>query len=186
MARLMLGCRAVVVLALAGSAAAGCTGHDPYRPGDSIGVFHVSGKLVSTSCGTTPDPWEFDVRLRHDAAILYWVQGDAPISGQLDATARAVLKSTAVQTVRAADAKTKTAACTMARSDVLDLALAPVATPAGDVGGATSFKGTLTYRFTVTDGSSCEDQVAESGGDFKTLPCDVQYDLAGTRTGDAK
>ncbi|MDB4937642.1 MAG: hypothetical protein JWP87_4614 [Labilithrix sp.] len=192
MARPNLGLRTrtrrtvVILLALAATAAAGCSGHDPYRPGESIGVFHVAGRLVSTTCGTTPDPWEFDVRLRHDSTTLFWVQGDAPIAGQVDGTARAILKSSNTQTMRPADEKTKTAACTMARSDVLDLVLAPMTAPVKDVGAATSFKGTLTYRFTATEGSSCDDQLLDSGGDFATLPCDVQYDLAGTRTGDAK
>lgn len=171
-------------LSLAVAMAGGCSGHDPYRPGESIGVFRVEGKLASTSCGATPDPWQFDVRLRHEAATLYWVQGDAPISGQIDRTARAVLKTTAVQQVRPADAKSQTAACTMARADVVDLVLAPA--NATDVKGATSFKGSLTYRFTATEGSSCEDQLTESGGAFATLPCDLRYELVGKRTGDAK
>ena len=69
----------------------GCGGKDPYRPGESVGVFHVAGKLVATNCGQTPDPWEFDVRLRHDQSTLYWVQGDAPVSGIVDSSARVVL-----------------------------------------------------------------------------------------------
>lgn len=171
-------------LSFAIAMAGGCSGHDPYRPGESIGVFRVDGKLTSTSCGATPDPWQFDVRLRHEAATLYWVQGDAPISGQIDGKARAVLKTTAVQQVRPADAKSQTAACSMSRADVVDLVLAPATST--DVKGATSFTGSLTYRFAATDGSSCEDQLTESGGDFKTLPCDVRYELVGKRTGDAK
>ena len=180
-----------VPLALAISAivgGSGCSGHDPYRPGESVGAFHVTSKLVSTSCGPTPDPWEFDVKLRHEATTLFWVQGDAPISAQLDATARAVMKSSVVNTVRPADAKTQTAACTMSRSDVVDLVLAPATAPmvAADVGGATSFKGTLAYQFDVVEGSSCEDQLTESGGDFAKLPCSVSYEITAKRTGEAK
>jgi len=167
----------------------GCSGHDPYRPGESVGAFHVTSKLVSTTCGPTPDPWEFDVKLRHDATTLFWVQGDAPISAQVDGAARAVLKTSVVSTVRAADAKTQTAACMMSRSDVVDLVLAPSKAPAmaaADVAAATSFKGTLAYQFTVVEGSSCEDQLTESGGDFATLPCSVSYEIEAKRTGEAK
>ena len=166
----------------------GCSGHDPYRPGEGIGAFHVTSKLVSTTCGATPDPWEFDVKLRHDSTTLFWVQGSAPISGQLDAAARAVMKTSVVTTMRPADAKTQTAACTMSRSDVVDLVLAPTTAPmvAADVGAATSFKGTLGYQFAIVDGSSCEDQLTESGGDFDKLPCSVSYEISATRTGDAK
>jgi hypothetical protein len=177
----------LAIAAIAGGS--GCSGHDPYRPGESVGAFHVTSKLVSTSCGPTPDPWEFDVKLRHDSTTLFWVQGSAPIAGQLDAKAHAVMKTSVVNTVRAADAKTQTAACTMSRSDVVDLVLAPTTAPvmaAADVGAATSFKGTLAYQFTVVEGSSCEDQLTELGGDFAALPCTVSYEIAATRTGDAK
>ena len=44
----------------------------------------------------------------------------------------------------------------------------------------------LTYHFTATEGSDCEDQLAAAGGDFDALPCDVHYNLDGARTGDAK
>lgn len=174
----------LALAALAGGA--GCSGKDPYRPGESLGAFHVTGKLVSTTCGATPDPWEFDVRLRYERRTLYWVQGDAPIAAQVDSAAKATLKSGTTQTVREADARSRTAACTIARSDVVELVLAPLTAPFEDVAGATSFKGTLTYRFAPTEGSSCEDQLSDSGGDFATLPCDVKYDVAGLRTGDAR
>jgi hypothetical protein len=179
----VLGSVALAIALICGGSA--CSGKDPYRPGESLGAFQVTANLVATSCGATPNPWKFNVRLRHDKTTLYWVQGDAPISGLVDPTAHATLKATAVQTMRAADAKTQVAACAMSRADVLDLVLAPAVTPVADVAGTTSFKGTLTYHFAATDGSDCQDQLAESGGDFTALPCDVHYDLVGTRTGDA-
>ena len=178
-----------VVLTIAALASAGCSGKDPYRPGDSIGVFHVTGKLIATSCGATPDPWAFDVRLRHDATTLFWVQGDAPVSGQLDATAKATLTSSATLTPRAATANV--AGCTMARTDTVELVLAPLTSPvtvtaATEVTAATSFTGSLKYHFAATDGSLCDDQLSDNGGQYAALPCDVQYELAAARTGDAK
>jgi len=160
----------------------GCTGKDPYAPGEALGTFKVTAKLLSTTCGPTPDPWEFDVKLRHTQSTLYWVQGDAPISGQVDPTARAVMKASDVRTVREADARTKTAACTMSRSDTVDLVLAPLPRPAVDPTGATSFSGSLTYSFAATQGSSCDDQLLDSGGDYAALPCTVAYELAAVRT----
>lgn len=176
----------VVVASAAIAGGSGCSGTDRTRPGESIGVFHVTSTLVASTCGHPPNPWEFDVRLRHDVTNVYWVQGDAPIAGQVDATARVSLKSTVVSTVRPADAKTHTAACNMSRTDVVALTLTPAASSAANVAGTTSFKGSLAYRFAATEGSSCEDQLVESGGGFATLPCDVTYELAGVRTGDAK
>jgi len=193
--------RAAVSLALAVAAIAGVSGcgKDSTRPGESIGAFGVSAKLVSSTCGATPDPWKFDVRLRYEQNTLYWVQGDAPISGQVDTDAHTNLKSSDVREMRAADARAQTAACNMSRDDVLDLVLAPMAptttttygsTPPAaaptQLAGVTSFKGTLTYHFAATEGSSCEDQLSDLGGDFAAIPCDVKYELEGTRTGDAK
>lgn len=185
MARVVASPAPLAMFALVALATA-CTGKDPYRPGESIGTFKVSAKLVSTTCGQTPDPWEFDVKLRHERNTLFWVQGDAPVSGLVDGAARAVLKSTDVRTVRPANEKQNLAACTMARADVVDLVLSPMTSHSGDPSGATSFKGTLTYAFSVTEGSSCDDQLLDSGGDFAALPCNVAYELVGTRTGDAK
>ena len=173
----------VVAAARLALAAPGCTGKDPTKPGTSIGVFGVEAKLVSTTGGSVPDPWKFDVRLRHDGATLYWVQGDAPIAAPIDASDHAVLTSSVVSEMRPANEKTKTAACVMSRADVVDLVLT---SPSTDVGAATSFTGSLGYTFAATDGSSCEDQLAESGGDFATIPCSVSYELVATRTGDAR
>jgi len=173
-------------LALPATGSTGCTGKDPYAPGETLGTFAVTGALVSTTCGATPNPWQFDVKLRHEDTTIYWVQGGAPIAGIVDRTARAVLKASDVRTVREANARTKTAACTMAREDVVELALAPVTTPASttavDLSTATSFKGTLTYRFSVAPGSMCDDQLAESGGDYAALPCEVKYEIGAQRT----
>ena len=164
----------------------GCSGKDPYRPGDALGTFHVTAQLVSTTCGSRPDPWQFDVRLRHERNTLYWVQGDAPVSGQVDGAARTVLRWAATQTLRPADPRSHRAACTMERSDVASLVLSPVVVPATDLGPTTAFKGTLAYHFDATAGSDCEDQLATSGGDFTVLPCDLRYDVDGVRTGAVK
>jgi hypothetical protein len=164
--------------ALLALSAPGCTGKDPYAPGEPLGTFKVTGTLVSSTCGATPNPWLFDVKLRHQATTtLYWVQGDAPISGMIDPLARSIMKASDTRTVREADAKKKLAACNMVREDTVDLVLSPVVTPVTDVKPATTFKGTLKYRFSVTEGSQCEDQLTESGGDFATLPCEVSYEL---------
>ena len=178
-----------VVLMLAALASVGCSGKDPYRPGESIGAFHVTGKLIATSCGATPDPWEFDVRLRHDVTTLYWVQGDAPISALVDATAKADMTTTSTLTARAASANDP--GCTMARTDAVELVLAPMTSPvtvdaATELTSATSFTGSLKYHFAAADGSLCDDQLSDNGGQYAALPCDVQYELAGARTGDAK
>ena len=158
-----------------------CTGKDPFSPGTKLGTFHVSAKLTQTTCGATPDPWEFDVRLNHDGSTLYWIQGGAPIQGQVDTTARAQLKAEMVQEVRPADERMKRAACSVARTDVLAVTLVDAeAKPAPDPSLATSFGGSLVYTFAPTEGSDCADQLTTTDGDFDALPCEVHYDLSGT------
>lgn len=174
--------RPVVVFAL--FVAAACSGKDPYNPGTPLGTFHVSAKLTASTCGAVPDPWEFDVKLAHDQSTLYWIQGGAPVSGEMDATARTQMKSTDSRELRAADAKKKIPGCVVTRDDILEVALSgdkPEA-PLTTVAEATRFTGKLTYRFSPMQGSECSDQTLDQGGDFAALPCDVSYDLTATQT----
>ena len=157
-----------------------CSGKDPYSPGTKLGTFHVTATLTHTSCGPTPNPWEFDVRLNHEGSTLYWIQGGAPIQGQVDTTARTQLEAEVVQEVRKADERAKREACTIARTDVLALTLADAdAKPTSDPALMQSFSGSLVYTFAPVSGSDCSDQTTVSGGDFDALPCEVHYDLSG-------
>ena len=174
--------RLMVALATSGLLALSlaCSGKDPYNPGTPLGTFHVTAKLARTSCGPTPDPWEFDVKLNHDGTILYWIQGGAPIHGAVDAAATTQLRAETVHDVRAADPKKKLGACTVTRADRLAVTLAGAdAKPTRDPSLATTFQGQLTYAFTPTEGSDCADQVASMGGGFDALPCEVQYEVLG-------
>lgn len=161
--------------------ATACSGKDPYAPGDAVGVFHVSGKLVAATCGETPNPWEFDVRLRHEHTTLYWVQGGAPIQGQIDTNAKAVLTSSSQHTVRDADPKTKTPACIVGRTDTLEVTLTTAGTKSTNVAATDGFTGTLVYRF-APDSGDCAEEVGKT---FKALPCEVSYEVSGAKT-DAK
>lgn len=166
----------VAVLALSA-----CFGKNPYDPGTRLGTFHVTAKLVSSSCGAAPDPWEFDVKLNHEASALYWVQGGLPIRGTVDAASMAKLESSSVHELRPAE--TRRALCSVARTDVLEVALRGAdAQPAREIADTASFAGALSYGFVPTDGSSCSDQLSAVGGGFEALPCEVRYEVAGART----
>ncbi|HEY8077656.1 MAG TPA: hypothetical protein VIF62_26200 [Labilithrix sp.] len=158
-----------------------CSGKDPYNPGQGIGTFHVTSTLVSSSCGTVPNPWEFDVKLRHDAQTVYWVQGGAPVQGKLDAHSNTSMTSSTSTTLRDANAQTHVAACVVTRTDSVAFALDTT-----DPSAATALSGTLGYRFDPDQGSDCADQTLDSGGDFAALPCDVSYTITAKKTGDLK
>lgn len=175
--------RLAIALALSGIVC-GCTGKDPYNAGEPVGQFRVTGKLVSSSCGSTPNPWQFEVKLRHDMSDLYWVQGGAPVRGRVDANARAVLESIDTRTIREADPRYRVPACTLARKDTLDVVLATERGPSTDVASTTKFSGTLKYAFRPTEGSDCSDQLLSTSGDYEALPCEIVYELAAERTGD--
>jgi hypothetical protein len=129
----------MLVVAIAAAAlsatSAGCSGKDPFNPGTKLGTFRVTAQLTRSTCGPTPNPWTFDVRLAHDGPTLYWVQGGAPVEGQIDHGARALLEVQTLHDLSAADPKRKKAACSVSRSDALAVTLAgpdakPVADPA--------------------------------------------------------
>ncbi len=161
-----------------------CTGKDPYNPGSSLGTFHVAAKLGGASCGPAPDPWEFDVRLSQEGSTLYWIQGGAPVAGQVDAKNHVLLTSTSEHTVRAADVRTKSTGCVLLREDALDVVLTQTRETSDvdhGLAATTGFGGTLTYGFTPHASSDCAAEVSAFGGDFATLPCDVTYAVTGAR-----
>jgi hypothetical protein len=176
--------RAISAAALAALTAAcvgACIGKDPYSPGTGLGTFHVTAKLVATSCGQAPDPWEFDVKLATDPGTLYWIQGDVPVTGKLDGTTHeaSMMETTTVPVVTD---KAGNHACILERDDAFSATLTPD-TAADKPGAYSAFSGKLSYTFKVGDGSTdCSTQLASSGGPYPTLPCSVAYTLTATRT----
>lgn len=160
-----------------------CSGKNPYEPGEKVGTFRVTAKLTQSTCGQPPNPWEFDVRVNTDGSTVYWIQGAYPIAGEVDASGHTTLKASVTEIVRAADEKKKLAACSIARADVLDMLLADAdAKPAVDPNDVKTFTGLISYSFTPTEGSSCEDQLTQSGGGYDALPCVVSYQLTAKLT----
>lgn len=160
---------------------AACIGKDPYAPGESLGSFTVTARLASSTCGQAPDPWAFDVRLRHEQTTLHWVQGGVPISGELDAALSARLTSSTTETVREADAKSGEPGCVLTRTDELDVALAGEGGVAiSEPSETMSFSGTLSYRFAPAAGAACWEEV--DTGAYAALPCEVRYAIQAVRT----
>lgn len=163
--------------------ATACFGKDPTSPGVEVGTFHVKANLTSSTCGQPPNPWEFDVRINRDGSTLYWIQGQLPVAGDVDRTARAKLDTSITSQVRAADAAKKLKACELERKDSLDVLLATAdGRAAVDPVDLHSFNGELEYTFAPTDGSQCDDQLEASGGGYAALPCVVKYTVAGEMT----
>jgi hypothetical protein len=155
---------------------ASCTGKDPYDPGEPIGTFKVSAKLVANSCGQAPNPWEFDVKINREPGKIYWMQGGLPVEGTVSGDARVRMETSDARTVRKADARRGVAACQLWRDDVFDGKLGPEP--------LVSFDGTLAYKFHAGDQSDCSDQLTSGGGEYQTLPCEVRYELSAKKVAD--
>ncbi|MBX3231523.1 MAG: hypothetical protein KIT84_24160 [Labilithrix sp.] len=179
----MLRLRGLLPLAAVVAVIAACSGKDPYEPGEAVGTFRVTGQLTQTTCGQPPNPWEFDVKVNRDGSTLYWIQGAQPIAGEVDASGRTTMKASFVHEVRPADERKKLAACSIARTDVLAMALARAdERPAADPADVRSFSGIISYTFAPTEGSSCDDQLTATGGGYDALPCVVSYQLTAKMT----
>lgn len=158
---------------------AACATKDPTNPGKPIGTFHVTGTLTKDTCSGAPSPWAFDVKLNHDGTTLYWITGDYPIAGDVDARANASMTASFTDEVRAATSSLP--ACDITRNDTLHVLLSDASAKAAtDPGTATTFLGTLSYAFVPTSDSSCGDQLTSAGnGGYDTLPCEVDYTITG-------
>lgn len=171
---------ASAVLALC-AGLAGCTGKDPYNPGESLGTFAVEAKRAKGGCGeaqTPPDPWNFDVRLSQEGRTLFWVQGGAPVHGTLDANNHTAMKSSDSRTLREPTTRPTRAACVVRREDALEATLVATASATKSTLDVKSFRGSLSYRFVPEEGSDCQDMV--ENGSFEALPCEVSFDLNGS------
>ncbi len=161
-----------VAAAIAAACGAACVMHEP---GTSLGTFAVTGTLATQTCGSgvTPDnPWTFNVRLSRDTHTLYWLQdASPPISGYIDPQGNASLTSSSTYDLQSG-ADGGAPYCGVVRTDTFTAALG--------TGAVTSFKGTLAYHYDVAQGADCSGVLPAAG--FGTMPCDVSYELAATRT----
>ncbi len=146
-----------------------------HDPGSSLGTFAVTGTLKTQTCGagmTADNPWKFSLRLSRTANQLYWLQDSAPpISGTIDGQGNALVTSSSVYPLQDGDAGPY---CAVVRTDKFTAALG------SGSGAVTSFSGSLAYHYDLDQGSDCTGLL--SSGGFSTMPCDVSYEIAATRT----
>lgn len=175
---------ALVILSVLG--AAGCVDafgdRNPYEPGEPLGTYHVTASQKQNDCGDgalgAPPLWEFDVKLAWEDDSLFWNSGGQVIVGTLSADrASFEIAADVVQDMRT-DAEADKPACSLLRHDVAKGSLAL------EGEGVASAKGTLSYAFTPTDGSSCSDLVDGEAPSFAALPCAITYSFEAPRTGD--
>lgn len=158
----------------------GCVGRgqDAHEPGDRLGTYHASGALVSDTCqasvlGVTSN-WAFDVKLSRQADTLYWLNGEEAIPGSIASDGRSFDFQSGVE-VTLATAQGANPGCIIERTDA---ASGKLSSPSADV---KSFSVQMTFAYAARSSSECAGFVGVEGG-FAGLPCQVSYNLSGTRT----
>lgn len=149
---------------------------DARIPGDALGTYAVVGEIDPGSCGAgalgAPSVWRFEVQLAREESSLYWLNGEAPIEGRVDAEgAFEVLSETRVAV---SEPDQERAGCSVVRRDRAAGLLA------GEGLDIPTFTGELVYSYESVPGSDCSALVGVEGG-FARLPCALGFTLAATR-----
>jgi len=158
-----------------------CAGHaqDAHEPGDRLGTYHATGKLVSDSCqaavlGVSSD-WQFDVKLSRESHTLYWLNGEEAIPGTIANDGVSFGFQSGVEVKLEAPRGTRPG-CVIERSDSASGELSSSST--SDV---PRFNADMSFNYAVQRGSECAGFVGVEGG-FAGLPCKVSYTLQAKRT----
>jgi hypothetical protein len=155
----------------------------PTLPGTALGTYGVVGTLGTNTCGSginAMNPWDVTFDLSEDSTTLYLAKTDGSdeVSGPLatSSTSPATLISVVTANVDGNDAGVA-GPCNLTLSTSFSVLLASGAMPK-------TFAGTALYTYSVaavSANSNCTDQLSDSGGQYATLPCTVNYTLTGTR-----
>jgi hypothetical protein len=177
--RLDVVCASLFLFALVLSG--GCVGHaqDAHEPGDRLGTYHATGKLVSDSCQATvlgvSSDWQFDVKLSRQSHTLYWINGEEAIPGTIANDGVSFGFQSGVEVTLQASRGTRPG-CVIQRTDNASGELSSSSTT--DV---PHFDVDMSFNYAVKSGSECAGFVGVEGG-FSALPCNVSYTLSAKRT----
>jgi hypothetical protein len=156
--------------------------NDAKTPGEELGTFAMTGTLARDDCEAAVlgvvDPWEFKVRLSRFVDDFYWLNGREAISGELLPDERSFRLETAVD-VELTQPRRGRLGCTLTRRDRASGKVLPSANDARAVDAEISF------MYETRSGSDCSEIIGISGG-FSSLPCRVDFYLAGERVGETE
>lgn len=159
--------------------------------GDEVGTYQVQASLTDNQCGEghpAPAALDFVVDLAHlpGSTRGYWKLPDGPqLEGELERGAGFRFVSSSDAVAIEPDPNTGAPGCSVTRTEIVEGTLeagedaAPDAGP--DAPGEERLVGTTTVRITAVPGGDCTALLSVYGGPFPTLPCDLEYDLAGER-----
>jgi hypothetical protein len=181
----MLARLGLVALAASGSPS-GCDQvfgdgrQNAHHPGTDLGTFQVTGSSIANTCGEgalgEQQTWPFTVKLARDTSNVFWDNGQAVIAGALASDGVSFSFDSGVVMDMRPPENTGLPPCSLSRTDHAAGTLGSTGT---DV---TSFSGQLTYQFSPTAGSRCDDVVSGPTALVATLPCGFGYQLTAQRT----
>ena len=185
-----------------------CTGNAA-PPGTLVGKYAIRGVLTENTCGLsglpTVNPLEFNVELREDEGLGYWVQAkSASNSGRLatDGTFRFSVSQTQLLSsttsakqlepsdFRAPDTEfdLQKTTCAVSIVETIEGSLMRrqdaegrivTSTSASSSGAVADLVADDTIQVTPSAGSDCNSQLAALGGKYLALPCQASYELHG-------
>jgi hypothetical protein len=158
------------------SGCSGLFGDKQAEPGEALGTFAVDAKVRTNNCGAgalaAPDDWNFDVKLERATGHLIWDNGQGVAQGTLSAGAFQIASTV---TIDMRSGMKQGPPCSVARADSASGSLHETS---GTVDG---FAGVLSYSFSPTQGSRCDDLVTSTMPTFQHLPCAIVFDMTATK-----
>jgi len=155
---------------------------DAKAPGDMLGMYDVSGKLASSTCGEgalgAGKTWNFQVKLTRFENDIYWLNGQETLVGDIANDGRSFSIQSGVQ-VPVSQPGRGQAGCLVNRRDDAEGKLSDSGTE------VESFEGSLEFSYEAAKGSDCLDWIGTEGA-VDVLPCSLSYDLDGRRSGTGK
>lgn len=184
--------------------ASGCIEVEP--PGEAVGTYDVTGTLLENSCGEQAlpavDPMVFQVELRADGEIGYWLVAPPARSGRLteagefsfDLERSYLVEGAAPPEVgividpevaidpERIDREQMPGACMLFVHESIDGSILLDAAADGDDSTASDLSGENEIAVRASAEPACAALLVDAGGPWHALPCRVRYDLAGDRT----
>jgi hypothetical protein len=154
---------------------------DAKAPGDMLGMYDVTGKLASSTCGDgalgAGNTWNFQVKLTRQENDIYWLNGQETLVGDIANDGRSFSIQSGVQVVVSQPGRGQPG-CAVNRRDDAEGKLSDSGT---DV---ESFEGTLGFSYESAKGGDCSEWVGTEGA-VAVLPCSLTYALDGLRSNKA-
>jgi hypothetical protein len=147
-----------------------------HMPGTDLGSFSVVANVTSNTCGDgalgEQPSWQFSVHFEMDPGVLYWNNGQEVLTGTLSDDGSFSIDSSVVQNMRDPNV-VGPLPCSIVRTD-------HAAGKFNSAKNPTSFTGQLSYTFSPTSGSTCDDLWMSDAPIVAALPCGFTYQATGT------